>query len=338
MDLHALRFYIIERILKDEPKNGFTHEQLHNEMETIFDEVSDKSVRTILNGLEESGILRTHKEGKVKHYFLDRSSMMSIDPEHACEIYNNEYIVIASVFSAMLNELYATDLNHAANAFQKQLGYVINIPDARIKIDSISQNIMFDVLGLRKLTRGHTSALVQLLQKTGHKTEIELSDGSTRSFVPYVLVLRNTVPVLCGYDAESHTYSELFPDEIVRVKKIGRLYEATLPDASERARLDIAHLAVGRPSASQTEDIVLELDDEAIARLQAKPMTIDFELVPKENKLFICHAITTDLADWIIGLGSGVKVIEPFEMRERVKQRLLELLTAYESSDIQVAS
>ncbi|MCH8488030.1 MAG: WYL domain-containing protein [Candidatus Cyclonatronum sp.] len=328
MTIHELRFYIIEELIRNEPPTGWVHEKMTEKMKELDREISEKSVRTILNGLEDAGILLTRKEGKVKHYFIDRTKRTTDDEE---EKFSDEYLFIASVYSAMLHDMSLTDINAAATSFQKQLAYVMNNPDHRNSVSKLSENVFQNTFGLKKITRGQASVLVNLLRNKGKLSTLTLTDGENITFVSDRFVIRESCLIVCGINAETHAYCELLPVEIQSAASLKTIYDFGQLRPQERNKLNFAHLTIGAPTGGQADIIVLRLSDEAVARIKGKSMPLDFELRAEEKELQIEHACNSSLADWIIGLGTGVTVQEPEEMRDLVKQRLHEMLTAYES-------
>lgn len=326
MNLQALRFYVIEYILDHEPVQGWTLESMFAALNNVSSDISDKSVRTILNGLEEAGILSVKKEGRTKHYYLDRYSRMIEGDEDQL---NDEYLAIASFFSSMLQNMDMQDLGQTVNAFQKQLAYVINDAERRQLVSEFAKRVDINAFGLSQLTRQQVSHIITLLRSRGHVINLSLLNGEELLFAFDRFVLRDTCITACGINSTKQSYIEVRPVEITDVNITRERVNWDILEPREKNKLNSAHLTIGQPDGGQTHQIKLEVNEEAIQRIKAKAMPLDFDLSEEEQILEIEHECTEDLADWIIGLGTGVKVLESTQMREMVKQRLQAIMQEY---------
>lgn len=327
MNLHALRFYIIEYLLDHEPVQGWTLESMHAALNNVSTDISDKSVRTILNGLEEAKILSVKKDGRTKHYYLDHYSRMIEGDE---EQLNDEYLAIASFFSSMLQVMDMQDLGQTVSSFQKQLAYVINDAERRQLVSKYAtKGIAINAFGLSQLTRQQIAHILTLLRSRGHVVNLSLLNEEELFFAFDRFVMRDTCVTACGINCNTQSYSEVRPAEINKVDITQEKANWDILNPREKNRLNSAHLTIGQPDGGQTHQIVLEVSEEAIQRIKAKAMPLDFDLYEEEQILEIEHECTEDLADWIIGLGTGVKVRESTQMREMVKQRLQAIMQEY---------
>lgn len=335
-NLYTLRFYAFEQILKHEPSNGWTVDSLFDKLTEIVDSVTEKQIRTILNGLEDAKLLKVEKDGKTKHFYLDRySNTLPEDDFYGSESEGNNtsdksYTGLVGIYNAMLTDMNLEDLGPVAQKLKNQLAYVINEPGLRQEVTMLSDQIMINENSVSRLNRRQSELLVELLSQKGQVAEVMLTDSSCVIFYPDFVVIRNTCIICCGIEVNSGAYREILLTDIADIASADDEFKLGDLSPREQARLLAGRITIGEPTGDQPEQIVVRIDLNVLKRLKAKPMPVDFDLDAKNMRLYIEHEPSKEMADWILGLGPGAVVEEPVFFRELVRDRLSVLLKEYD--------
>ena len=330
-DIHSLRFYGIEQIINNEPMDGWSVETLLARMQEYSPSVTDKQIRTLLTGLENAGLLTVEKEGKTKHYFLDRFSRTAGEDEESEAKANQSksFLGLASIYTAMLSDMNLEDLGPSADRLKKQLSYVINDPETRRRISTNSSRILINSNAVSRLTRKQTEHLDELMSNAGKVFLLKTTEGKKVSFYFDFAVIRNTSLKVCGVETAAGAYTEFALREIESVESSSGSFNTNKLSPKESAKLLAGRNTVDEPRGLQPEQIRVSLNDEVLHKISSRAMPIDFDIDYKTSTLHIEHEPTEELADWLISLGPGAVVKEPHYFKEVVFNRIAEIMNGY---------
>lgn len=330
-DIHALRFYGIEQIINNEPMDGWSVEALLARMQEYSPTVTDRQIRTLLTGLENAGLLSVEKEGKTKHYFVDRYGRTAGDDEESEAKANQSksFLGLASIYTALLSDMNLEDLGPSADRLKKQLSYVINDPRTRRRISANASRLLINSNAVSRLTRKQTEHLDELMSNAGNVFLLKTNEGKNVSFYFDFAVIRNTSIKACGVDTADGVYIEFALRDLASVQVSAQSFNLANLSAGESAKLLAGRNTVAAPRGLQPEQIRVNLNDEALQKISSRAMPIDFDIDYKTSTLHIEHEPTEELADWLISLGPGAVVQEPRYFKEVVFNRIAEIMNGY---------
>lgn len=332
MNTNEMRYHVLRLFFFHQPEDGWTVEGLARELNDIAPDMSMKPVRTFVNNLADStlGILEVRTYQSTKHYFLLRESMVYSDPAGNEETEQQQHAsdVVAMLLTSMLDTM---DQQDAAPILQRLISRIaftygehsrwLNILKSRELLQWQNQQLFG--LSLRDL-----ETVYRLLSRGPHKAwTITSPDGIHRLFVFHKCIVRQGVLLCIGTDNDAQ-FIELRPCDIQSLKEERHTHGFEPVDPRTAHAIEMAHLAIGTSSHGLDHDIILRITCEsALKRIQNISMPLDCELDVESRTLNILHPLTTGLVDWIVSLGTGVRVEQPLALCDMVLERLQELVT-----------
>ena len=305
-----------------------TRKQIHQMVIDRGYEVSEKSVERDLNRLVE--LFPRHvsyiKKFPPYGYRLRQASKMSLmTPEEAISV-----LTAFEYLDPLLPKL-AESLNLYTNEAEQVLShnYASNYHNWKNKISIKNEGFQLQHKDINKnvLNNLHKALLTGTLisstycpRKTGKNKKFE-------KLYPIGLVHSGRLLYLIGsHDAQAN---KRFYWPLNRFKNIDLLDEIN-PLSSEDVK-DHEQI-LGFSFSEQDVRLVLKFDKNAGYILKETPTSKKMKLDEHENSIVIEDVLpnSLELENWIIGFGEKVEVLEPQELRKRIKDRLKMAAKAYE--------
>lgn len=324
MNTDALRFYILHKFIFNEPPNGWTVNALYHELYSIFDELTEKPIRTYLNNLKKFEILDSTTISKVKHYSLNRESLTYSDslPESVKE---SEEFLTATLVS-LLNHLNIQDLKPIADEIKKRLIY--SYGKRWLDINSYASEISWSFVELFDTTLNTLANLKTLSNNKSSIFKVILTNGMSLRFNYEKYVIRDTTMIAVGTDYDTKEYIEIVCNAINEVQILENLRKNRISRQTKDLFTQVAK-NIGKPNNSQVENIILTLSPTFFEENRGKSFHLDVEIYEEDNKMCLTHPISSDLINWILGFGASVTVESPALLKQMVSTRISEMSALY---------
>lgn len=307
-----------------QPLYGWTVESLHKKICETYDvDLSIKSIRTFTNNLGQCGLIETvisKEDGRTKRLFLKKGSLTL---EGAVNI---QHKTAMAFIVSMMQSMKATDLSPLIDSMLTQLSYTFESYDDWYQILVLSRDFAWFHQSFFELSEHQLLIAHELLTKKQFIFSMELADQRVVMFSFSRIILRDGITLLTGVDRQENVYVEINLSDVTNISRTNITKPAPRLHPVEQNKLNTGHLSIGTPTGGQVYTAVLQLNEDCCSRLKNRPRSLDMELNEDTKQLIIYHELSEDLVDWIMGLGYGVVVIEPQELRESVYERL-EMLT-----------
>lgn len=153
-------------------------------------------------------------------------------------------------------------------------------------------------------------------------------EDTIRIIHPYELLINDGALNVVGF---CELRNEIRDFRVSRIKAITPLEDAfTVPEGYylKRARNKFIHL-----SGSTVEQIILSFEGQSAKYIREYEAELADEIVETENGIHFIRntAVTEELVRWILQFGSGVRVLNPPHLKDKIRQELEKTLEQYKN-------
>ncbi len=311
-------------LLLSENKRGYTISDIHASLEKWNVFVDKKTIGRDIDSLSSICFITEEERNGKTYYTADKFRLRDIT------FTSPELISLAFLLELIKPYQYITMGKTAQELIHRLLDNTSNLNREFIRhfkgLVTINTNdYISDVLdpeieeGLQTAIRNKTKLKI-LYHSFGS------DEDTTRVIHPYELLINDGALCVVAY---CELRGELRDFRVSRIKKITILEEAfEIPKEYElnKARSKFIHL-----SGNTLEQIELEFDGPTAKYIKEYEADLADEILSTETGIRFLRntAITDELLRWIMQFGSGVKVISPPHLKERIKQELTLSLNQY---------
>ncbi len=198
------------------------------------------------------------------------------------------------------------------------------------RVKTMNESIYYSVDKLHTAINGNRQIRFQYFQWNVNK-EAELRHGGSWYHIsPWALVWESDYYYLIGYDAEADALKHYRVDKMLRLSVVDKPRQG----AEQFSELNLARYSqsvFGMFRGEETAVTLLCINGMAGAILDRFGKEVS--LIPYDEGHFtvrVSVAASQQFMGWIIGLGSGVKIISPESMVEAMQQEIRRLTKEYE--------
>ena len=189
----------------------------------------------------------------------------------------------------------------------------------------MNESIYINVDTLNRAINLNSQVTFQYFQWDVHKKMVLKHEGALYTVSPWALVLDNENYYLVGYEKDKIKH--------YRVDKIKRLEITGIPREGQQFfhEEDYTRKAVFGMFGGSVTPVTLEADD-WMAGIIIDRFGFDTPIVPLSNGKFECRieaALSKQFVGWLVGLGSGIKVVSPPAAVKMVQDEAKRLVEEY---------
>lgn len=314
-------------LLLSENKRGYTINDIHSSLEKWDVIVDKKTISRDIDSLSGICFISEEERGGKTYYTADKFRLRDIT------FTSPELISLAFILELLKPYQYITMGKTSRELIHRLIDNTTNLNREFIKhftgLLTINTNAY--------ITDDVKPEFEECLQTAiRNKTKVRIiyhsfgqDEDTIRVIRPYELLLNDGALNVVGF---CELRNDLRDFRLSRIKDITTLEETfCIPEEYylKRARNKFIHL-----SGKVNEEITLEFTGQTAKYIQEYEADLADEILQtKEGIIFIRNtAITEELIRFILQFGSGVKVISPPSLKERVKNELIASLSKYDET------
>lgn len=305
-------------------EHGITMNQIISELEARDIKAERKSVYSDIQQLNDYGyeIEGSKLQGTFYYYLLNRDF----------ELPELKLLVDAVQASKFISEKKSNELigkieglasKYQAKELQRQV-YVAN----RVKTDY--ESVYYNIDELNLAINGNNQIAFDYYEWNLEKKMVLRPNGHKNGVSPWALMWDDENYYMVAYDSESGIIKHYRVDKMRKIKIISE------PRKGEEAfhEFDMAVYAkkVFNMFTGNEQNVKLEFDNHLIGVVMDR-FGRDVMIIPKGNDKFIINVnvnVSNMFFGWLMGIGSGVKVLGPENVVEQLKKEVQRLTEQYQ--------
>ncbi len=312
-------------LLLSENKRGYTINDIHASLEKWDVIVDKKTISRDIDSLSGICFISEEERNGKTYYTADKFRLRDIT------FTSPELISLAFLLELLKPYQYMTMGKASQELIHKLLDNTTNLNREFIKhftglVTINSNDYIIDEINPEIEERLHTAIR--------NKTKIRIiyhsfgqDEDTIRIIRPYELLINDGALNVVGY---CELRNDLRDFRVSRIKAITLLEETfTVPEEYylNRTRSKFIHM-----SGSVVEQIIISFEGATAKYIQEYEADRADEIIKTENGITFIRstAVTDELIRWIMQFGSGAKVLNPPELRDKIKQELQKSLAIYQ--------
>lgn len=318
--------YLIDKFLKDtDEEHGITVPEMIEYLEKLDIKAERKSLYDDIEVLRNYGLdIVMEKVDRKAYYKLVSREFELAELKLLVDAVQSSKFITANKTHELIKKLEALTSRHQAVELQRQV-HVIN----RVKNPNEKIYLMVD-----KLHEAiHKQVQVEFQYASWNlKKELEpRHDGKIYQVSPWALTWDDENYYLIGYDEEDKKIKHFRVDKLIRLNITGR-------ERHGKAFFDKFDVAAYSKKTfgmygGREQSVKLKVHNDMVG-VMIDRFGSDIMVIPDMDgqhfSINVDVAISNQFIGWLAGLGTGVEVVAPQEVRDKIKESLKNIISIYE--------
>ncbi|MDO4544523.1 MAG: WYL domain-containing protein [Bacillota bacterium] len=316
--LHLVRIFLEKtdeehRISIKELIDGLARYGIAAERKSLYDDIE---------ALKLWGMDILYSKEKPAGFYLDRWDFEMPELKLLVDAVQSSKFITEKKSFQLIKKLESLASNHEAKQLQRQV-YVTN------RIKTMNESIYYNVDKIHEAISANVQIKYQYFEWTVDKQMRARKNGEPYIISPWALTWDDENYYMIGFDEDAELVKHYRVDKMQKIQ----LLEAERAGKEAFEDFDVARFAKRTFGmfGGQIRQVTLECDNGLVGTILDR-FGSDVILQKVDSGHFrISQEVTVSgqFYGWLVGLGSGIKIIDPDDIAEEFQQRLAEIMKGY---------
>ena len=319
--------YLMDKFLRDtDEEHGITVNDMVDYLASHDIKAERKSLYDDVECLNTYGMdIIKEKVGRDTYYKLVSRDFELAELKLLVDSVQSSKFITANKTRELIKKLESLSSSHQAVELQRQV-HVIN------RVKNPNEKIYLTVDMLHEAIHNQVQVQFQYAAWNLRKELVPKHDGKTYSVSPWALTWDDENYYLIGYDED---------DEKIKHFRVDKFLKLSITDKERHGKelfnkFDLASYSKKTFGmfGGVEQSVKLKADNDKVG-VMIDRFGSDIMIIPdKDGKHFTVNvdvAISDQFIGWLVGLGSGVQVVYPQDVRDKVKENLQKIMDLYDN-------
>ncbi len=317
--------YLIDKLSRDTDENhGLTMPEIIDYLASLDIKAERKSIYDDMETLQNYGydIVMDRHDRKAYYKLVSRDFELA-ELKLLVDVVQSSKFITANKTNVLIKKLEALASKHQAGALQRQV-HVVN------RVKNPNEKIYLAVDSLHEAIHNQVQVEFQYASWNLNKELVPKHNGKIYHVSPWALTWDDENYYLIGYDEDEEMIKHFRVDKLVKLN-------ITNDERHGKEIFDKFDLASYSKKTfgmygGQEQSVKLKVHNDLVGVMIDRFGT-DIMIIPRnEEEYFTLNvevAVSDQFIGWLVGLGDGIEVVSPPQVREKIRESLLGIAGKY---------
>ncbi len=317
--------YLMKILLEcTDESNYLTMPQIIKKLETYDITAERKSIYSDIDALRDYGLdVVSHKEGNETHYFIASREFEIAELKLLVDAVQASKFITSKQSEALIAKLKKQASQNEAKLLQRQV-FVAN------RAKTLNKEILYSIDKIHMAISENYRIKFQYYDWNHKKRKVARHGGEFYEVSPYALSWVDENYYLIGYDNKAKLRKHFRVDRMLKLEVLQEIREGK----EEFKDFNIATYSTQLFGMFGGKEEVVKLQFEnRFANVVIDRFGKDTTMYPDGEEHFIIHVpvvVSNQFIGWVVGLGDGVTVLGPENVKDRIRVTLEKIVNKYQ--------